>query len=354
MSEVVEIQPSSHAKEQSVQDELLRTAMRLIENGYEPVPVFASDKRPLIRGWQCPKGEEVTIERFCGQLLGHPDHKSIGLLTRRLPSVDLDIWDEDEASFLREAVEAHLGPTPLRRRGQKGMMLSYRLDGEPRAKIVIAGRKPDWEKPKTLVEIFGTGGQFVAFGIHPATQKPYQWLEKSPLTVPWSDLPPVRAAQLLDLKGDLVTVLEALGYVVNSAVEKIQPAGTPPVVSARFDDTAEITSKFLDLARYGISRARQSGYLDLRCCPGCGHNDYKAGIRVVAGGGFVFHCHHANCEWNQTTGWQPGRPLGKRERKLYAQLGGNPDDLPVYGPPPSCLKGYSSIDEMKKDFGIKK
>src|SRR4051794_1423543 len=68
--------------DQCVQDEILKTALRLVENGYEPVPVFANDKRPLIREWQCPNSEDVTIERFCAQLLRHPDHKSIGLLTR--------------------------------------------------------------------------------------------------------------------------------------------------------------------------------------------------------------------------------------------------------------------------------
>src|SRR5579862_3308267 len=185
------------------QHQRLALACRLIQNGYEPVPVLGREKKPLIKEWQCPNGEAVTAERVCRQMLAHPDHMSIGLLTRRLPSIDLDLHDDEQNQILWKVVEHYLGPTPLRRRGAKGMMLVYGVgDGSAAPpKKVLRTRKTGSTKAKTLVELFGQGGQFVGYGVHPATDSPYRWLEAGmePATVPTKELPAVHPTALLEL-----------------------------------------------------------------------------------------------------------------------------------------------------------
>ena len=72
---------------------------------------------------------------------------------------------------------------------------------------------------------------------------------------------------------------------------------------------------------------------------------------MLANGGFDYHCFHASCDYNQSTGWQPSsssRHVGKRVIKLYRLLGGDPADLI----PHKRLPGYVSLAEMLADFGI--
>src|SRR5579862_4832379 len=127
------------------QHQRLVLACRLIENGYEPVPVLGREKKPLIKEWQCPNGEAISPERVCRQMLTHQNHMSFGLLTRTLPSIDLDLHDDEHNEILWKVSEHFLGPTPLRRRGSKGMMLVYRLAGGATAlaKKVLRTRKTE-------------------------------------------------------------------------------------------------------------------------------------------------------------------------------------------------------------------
>ncbi len=59
-------------------------------------------------------------------------------------------------------------------------------------KRVLRTQKTELMKAKTLVELFGQGGQFVSYGIHPATDRPYRWLGPGmePATVPTRDSEP--------------------------------------------------------------------------------------------------------------------------------------------------------------------
>jgi hypothetical protein len=313
----------------------------LFENGYEPIPILAAKKKPLIKGWTTG---EITAERIFAETTRHTDHLSTGLRTGKLCGIDIDLRDPEHADNIRFLVEQTLGETTLRRRGSKGFMLCYRNPGEPLGKLVIR----DTALNKTLVEIFGKGGQFVAYGIHPDTHHPYQWLvpDREPFWVPITDLPEVSSEQLIDLIGIISTRLVELGYLVEkrekAAVARVTAPGTGTT------DAACVTDLFL---QFISGSPNHSGWINFRC-PACNCADGRAGFRVTATGGFKFSCFHTGCEYFDTTGWEPGGILGKRTRALYEKLGGHPDDLPVSRPRYHAMKGFVSLKEMMDEMRI--
>jgi hypothetical protein len=346
-------------QEQEEFDRLARAILILIENGYEPVPIVAHEKKPFIRGWT--DDVPCTPERVVSQLVhyfyypGAP-HRSLGLLTRKLPAVDFDLCNDQHNALILEVVEAHLGHLPLRRRGQKGMMVCFDLEGEGLRKKVLKTVKDAEGNAKTLVEFFGLDNQFVAYGVHPGTKKPYKWLisGQEPLLVPRKDLPKATAQMILEMIGDVTTALRYLGYKVSdngakgASVAVQRPAAIPnpaststsdlsggidrsvvfgPTPGVMSDRVIDVTQLFINIINTHRTVYRSSGWTDLVVCPSCRHDDKRAGFCLLADGGFEFHCHHGGCEYNRTTRWTPGQPPGRRVKELYVLLGGDLDDL---------------------------
>jgi hypothetical protein len=259
--------------------------------------------------------------------------------------VDIDLHNDDHAEIIRQVVEDAAGPTPFRRRGSKGAMLCYRKAGTPIGKLVIRDPAAD----RTLFEIFGQGGQFVAYGIHPDTGRPYEWLipGQEPLLVPLSALPEVSTEMLHDLRDRVSERLSELGYQVAATATSATYA--EPLQAGRIQDAETITQKFLDIIPAGAKRDRR-GYINFPC-PGCKHNDNRSGLLVTPSGGFRFHCFHASCDYATNTGWEPGSPIGPRTRRLYELMGGDPGELRVKRP---LLKGcfdslQDMLDQLKED-----
>ena len=320
-------------------DELSCFRFRLLENGYEPIPI--QGKRPWIAGWT---SGDIDLERIVRETILHLDHRSTGLRTGKLVGVDIDLRNDEHADIIRQVVEDTIGPTPFHRRGSKGAMLCYRKAGTPIGKIVIRDPAAD----TTLFEIFGQGGQFVAYGIHPDTGRPYEWLipGQEPLLVPLPELPEVSTEMLHHLRDRVSERLAELGYQLAAATSKVN---TEPLRVGRLDDAESITQKFLDVLPRG-ARQNHKGFINFPC-PGCKHNDNRSGLIVSASGGFRFHCFHTGCDYNTNTGWEPDGLIGLRTRRLYEQMGGDPGELRVK---PKVLSGcYDSLqdmlDELKKD-----
>ena len=198
---------------------------QLILNGYEPVPISnptldkpGAGQAPFIEGW---RDGEITVERMATWRAEHPDHPGTGLRTGRLTAVDVDVVEEAHWHQVAALAFHVLGETPLLRQGSKGIMLSYRT-ACPLSKLTISHLLDG--KRRTLVEVLGTGQQFVAFGIHPKTGKPYRWTETeddpdpalsvtlSPLTVPLASLPEATPAKLRDFATKAAALLAELGY----------------------------------------------------------------------------------------------------------------------------------------------
>jgi hypothetical protein len=299
----------------------LELRLRLLGQGYEPIPTIG--KEIFITGWRTG---EITEDRVARETRMYADHANTGLRTGRLVGIDIDLIDPEQAALIQELTEAVIGVTPLRRRGSKGAMLCYRNTDPPIGKVKLIDRTivQGKRKGKTLVEIFGDGGQFIAYGIHPNTKRPYRWLVEGqePLLVPFAALPPVSVELLRQLQADLRTGLAAMGYEVDSGENT---SSTVTVPAGSDDDAEDITQKFLRLLP--SSRMSPRGYRNFSC-PACGRNDYKSGLRVwQTTGGFDYHCFHTSCEYNDSTGWQPGSRIGERTIRLYELMGGDRADL---------------------------
>ena len=149
-------------------------AARLLDNGYEPLPIQPGEKRVRLARWTRVAIDETRIE---GWRRDYPNH-GIGLRTGSLVGLDIDVLDADLAHQLHQLAIARLGDTLVRVGQWPKRLLLYRTD-DPGAKLKIGN-----------VETLGLGQQFVAFGVHEKTGRPYYWPEgETPLDVPLSDLP---------------------------------------------------------------------------------------------------------------------------------------------------------------------
>ena len=151
-------------------------AGKLLDNGYEPLPVLPGTKRPALQRWSTIAIDEASVEAW----IDHYPHCSVGLRTGTLVGVDIDLLDPDLAHSLQTLALDRLGPAPIRVGRWPKRLLLYRT-ANPFAKLSIR-----------RVEVLGQGQQFAAFGLHPDTRQPYHWpLGETPLDVPLDALEPV-------------------------------------------------------------------------------------------------------------------------------------------------------------------
>ena len=215
------------------------TALRLAlyRNGYRPVPVSdpnilysTAGKAPFFKDWAnvCTTADESIIS---GWEIKPRNHSNTGLLTGHVVGVDLDLPVQELAEQIGHLADAMLGTTPLHRIGKAPKSLRCYRTEVPMPKAETAELiLPD--RTKVQVEVLGDGQQFVAFGTHPLTERPYGWPQLSPLDVPLADLPIVDGPSLRRFLVATEAILRAAGGRTQKeidAVEKAQAeAAAPP------------------------------------------------------------------------------------------------------------------------------
>ncbi len=177
----------------------------LIANGFTPIPV--KGKRPIIKGWSALQPVEADVDAL---ISNHPDHLNTGLLTGRLVAIDIDVLDIDLAMRFEDLVTAMPGgDRALRRVGSapKSMFIFRAEDAHDKlatGEYAIGGRK-------CQIEVLGDGQQFVAFGTHPETGRPYEWTTASPLDVRFDELPEIQPATMLAFLEQAESILAESG-----------------------------------------------------------------------------------------------------------------------------------------------
>lgn len=138
----------------------------LKEKGFEPIPLKYGQKYPTIKDWV---NADVT------QLVKNwPANHGIGIRTgNAVVGVDLDIYDIDITSMLRETARGYCGNI-LSRVGAPPKVLIPAYCPEIASKI-MSNKWVDEQGVINQIEVLSQGQQFVAYGIHPDTKKPYQW-----------------------------------------------------------------------------------------------------------------------------------------------------------------------------------
>ena len=235
----------------------------LFENGYEPIPIRPDAKVPAVTRWSSvPIGEEQIADWSAL----YPDH-GVGLRTGTLVGFDIDLLDADCAHSAMEVATRHLGPAPMRVGRWPKRLLMYRTEA-PFPKIGLPS-----------LDVLGVGQQFVAFGRHPATGRPYDWPEgETPLEIALGDLAPVTAESIASCLGEIAALLPGLEPLRRS--RRARAAGEPasgPVRDAAGFVTDGRDAWLSQIAFHAVHDGLENGdTLDAR-------RDFRPGLAPVRG-----------------------------------------------------------------------
>lgn len=202
---------------------------RLLENGYTPIPVTSPDpkdekagKKPAITGWPDLKG--VQVEDIDNWTKKYPHAKNTGILCGNVIGIDIDVADPLISSGIKDAAFKMLGAdAPIRVGRDPRFLIVCRSDTPFMKKKSSEFFLPSGEKAE--MEVLGRGQQFVAYGIHPLTMKPYVWINQSPEDVPFSDLPIVTEEQIKRFLLDADQILLEGGALLSVEVQKNEADG---------------------------------------------------------------------------------------------------------------------------------
>lgn len=184
--------------------------VQIAGNGYEVIPIIPGEKRPAGRNWQKLAGTVEGVHDYIAD--GKGDH-GIGIKSRKCPSIDIDILDEQVNEEVQQIVLEVIGDTPLKRIGKAPKVLwVYRQEKDGMFPKVDTGMWLDSQGRESKCEILADGQQFVAAHIHPDTGKPYKWLGASPLNLPRADLPILTHEQAKEIKERVLQLFLGHGW----------------------------------------------------------------------------------------------------------------------------------------------
>jgi hypothetical protein len=220
---------------------------QLREAGYCSIPCYGkeppvyNDKKKNNRhgrglgGWQLLTN--VTDEMIDMWSITWPDATNTGVLTFNMPTLDIDILNEDAAraceDYVREQFEER-GPFLVRIGKPPKRAIPFRAAMGPFKKITVNLIAPNEDKDESKkgqkIEFLCDGQQLVVSGVHPQTGKPYGWFGGELSETPREDLPDIRedeARALVDHLVDNILVRD-FGYKrAPSRPKSNGGAGTP-------------------------------------------------------------------------------------------------------------------------------
>ncbi|MHB8790143.1 MAG: AAA family ATPase [Desulfobulbaceae bacterium] len=193
------------------------TAIGLFHNGYLPLPV--KGKRPAVTGWSSGEitNEKVKLwsESFSGM--------NVGVRADSAQAIDIDVYDESIVDELIKYLKKILNYPVLAREGKAPKVL-VPVNAEISRKMVSRKFK-DRKGNTNCIELLTTGQQWVAFGMHPDTNKEYVWRGKSPLDISLDELPCLDESALLNFFAFFAQLAEQQGWEENGTL----PAEQTPI-----------------------------------------------------------------------------------------------------------------------------
>ena len=211
---------------------------QLLQKGWPIVEVPPGQKGPKRLGWQSAPMSSALIN-------GATADYSIGILCglegSRVCGLDFDIPDEALADRVQRMVD--------RTFPQWAGYAMERIGRAPKFLLVVKAAEAGWRKMSTAeyekdgmkaqLEVLGAGQQFLAYGIHPETKKPYTWpvsvVTGEPCDTPPEDLPTVTREDVLRLMEACEREFEAAGWTrrggarMASGASAVAPSDTIPV-----------------------------------------------------------------------------------------------------------------------------
>lgn len=160
---------------------LAEVGQRLFGNGYEILPIRG--KRPVEDDWTSIHADAARVAKWRKE---YPKY-NVGIQTRHTPAIDIDVYDAEVAQEIEAWCLENLGDAPVRIGQAPKRLLLFRTD-EPFTKMKVTF--VDGIGDKHAVEVLGEGQQFVAFGVHPDTKRPFEWVSiDNPLDLETDALP---------------------------------------------------------------------------------------------------------------------------------------------------------------------
>ena len=162
----------------------------LIGQGYSPVP--CNGKRPTGKEW--PERKFKASDFRWKANVGIKTGQGIAL-------IDIDVTDADALEAIAEEWEARHPQCPRRTGHAPKTAFLVRSDLDKKIDRKLTGLPTDNKGNPQKIEVLANGQQFIAYGIHPDTDKAYRWHDLEPLDPcggSKDDLPFVSAAEIKD------------------------------------------------------------------------------------------------------------------------------------------------------------
>ena len=169
-----------------------RFGPRLVVNGYPIIPIQPGTKKPGCHrggGWRdypdwTRHAARATTELELELWRGWPG-AGIGIVGGAVAAVDIDIADDAELALRIERLARDLlGDTP-----------ALRIGRAPKRLLVYRTIAPFKGIKRHPLEILSLGQQFVAYAIHPATGRPYEWPQEGLADLDLRNLPSIDEVQ---------------------------------------------------------------------------------------------------------------------------------------------------------------
>ena len=164
---------SAFWREDRLMQPIIEVRFAMVTNGYTSiVPVIG--KKPVLDQWQ--KTENVSRKMLEDWSRNCPSANNTGILTKLVPTLDLDLLQENAAIAAENLVRERFD----------GLGSILRRIGRPPKRAILFRTKDPFKKLTTLftatngadpekIEFLADGQQVVAHGIHPDTQTEYLW-----------------------------------------------------------------------------------------------------------------------------------------------------------------------------------
>lgn len=163
---------------------------KLVDAGYRIIPIWPGTKKP--GRWDGKEWKDLS--RWNTIEAGHTHLEAwqtwppcgIGILTGEIVAIDIDVLETNVAINIGSIFQEHLGKTEF-----------IRIGKHPKALYLYRTKNPFPKISMHPIEVLGVGQQFVAYAVHPETQRPYEWPLAYPHEQPLSSLPLVTRDQVI-------------------------------------------------------------------------------------------------------------------------------------------------------------
>jgi hypothetical protein len=178
----------------------------LVDRGFPILPIQPNTKKPglyKLGAWH----EYPKWSRHCERdttnnevdIWGNWPEAGIGIAAGRVIGIDIDILDSPTIALEIEALAKRmLGDTP-----------AVRIGHAPKRLLVYRAVQPFSGFKYPPIEVLGVGQQFIAYGIHPDTGKPYDWPVSTLADLSPDDLPGITEAQAREFSKEAYRLIPA-------------------------------------------------------------------------------------------------------------------------------------------------